>query len=395
MNLKKIGLIPKLIIGIILGIIVGLYANSTTMSVIQSIKGVLKSIIFFTIPLVIIGFVTPAISGLRKNASQMLATYLGLSYSSAVGASIFAALSAYIIVPKLNIATSTESLREIPSLEFSLNIAPIMPVMSALVLAMMLGVSIIWTNSEKIDALFNELQKMILSIVNKIVVPLLPFYIFTTFSGLAYKGLLTKQLPVFFKMIVIVIIGHFIWMTLLYSIGAIVSKNNPLEVIKHYPSVYLTALGTMSSAATLPVALTQAKKSKVLPEEVVNFAIPLGATTHLSGSVLTETFFCMTISQMIYGQMPSFGTILLFSLLFGIFAVGAPGVPGGTVMASLAIVISVLGFDADGVGLLIAIFAIQDSFGTACNVTGDGALALILKGLFYKNHPVKAKEQTA
>jgi Na+/H+-dicarboxylate symporter len=393
--MKKVGLIPKLLIGIILGIFVGLYASENVISVVQTIKDVLGSIIFFTIPLVIIGFVTPAISGLRKNASQMLGTYLGLSYSSAVGASLFSAAAAYFIVPMLNISSKAETLKEIPKLGFKLSIDPIMPVMSALVLAIMLGVAIIWTKSEKMDALFGEFQNMILSIVSKIIIPILPVYIFTTFSGLAYEGLLTKQLPIFFKMIIIVIIGHFIWLTLLYSIAALVSKKNPFEVIKHYPPVYITAMGTMSSAATLPVALTQAKKSRVLPDEVVNFAIPLGATTHLSGSVLTETFFCMTIAQMLYGQMPSFGTILLFSMLFGIFAVGAPGVPGGTVMASLAIVTSVLGFDADGVGLLIAIFAIQDSFGTACNVTGDGALALILRGLFYKDVADKPAEQAA
>lgn len=393
--MKKIGLIPKLLIGIILGILIGLNASENVVSVLQTVKEVLGSIIFFTIPMVIIGFVTPAISGLRKNASQMLGTYLGISYSSAVGASLFSAAAAYFIVPMLNISSKAETLKEIPKLGFKLTIDPIMPVMSALVLAIMLGVSIIWTKSEKVDALFNEFQNMILSIVNKIIIPILPVYILTTFCGLSYEGLLTKQLPIFFKMIILVLIGHFIWLTLLYSIAALISKKNPFEVIKHYPPVYLTAMGTMSSAAALPVALTQAKKSKVLPDEVVNFAIPLGATTHLSGSVLTETFFCMTIAQMLYGQMPSFGTILLFSLLFGIFAVGAPGVPGGTVMASLAIVTSVLGFDADGVGLLIAIFAIQDSFGTACNVVGDGALALILRGLFYKDVKDKPDHQIA
>ncbi|WXR60323.1 dicarboxylate/amino acid:cation symporter [Peptostreptococcaceae bacterium AGR-M142] len=393
--MKKIGLIPKLLIGIILGILIGLNAGENVIAVLHTVKEVLGSIIFFTIPMVIIGFVTPAISGLRKNASQMLGTYLGISYSSAVGASLFSAAAAYVIVPMLNISSKAEILREIPKLGFKLTIDPIMPVMSALVLAIMLGVSIIWTKSEKVDALFNEFQNMILSIVNKIIIPILPVYILTTFCGLSYEGLLTKQLPIFFKMIILVIIGHFIWLALLYSIAALISKKNPFEVIKHYPPVYLTAMGTMSSAATLPVALTQAKKSKVLPDEVVNFAIPLGATTHLSGSVLTETFFCMTIAQMLYGQMPSFGTILLFSLLFGIFAVGAPGVPGGTVMASLAIVTSVLGFDGDGVGLLIAIFAIQDSFGTACNVAGDGALALILRGLFYKDVKDKPDNQIA
>lgn len=162
-----------------------------------------------------------------------------------------------------------------------------------------------------------------------------------------------------------------------------VSRKNPWEVIKHYGPVYLTAVGTMSSAATLPVTLSCARKSKVLPQEVTDFAIPLGSTVHLCGSVLTETFFCMTISKMLYGTMPTPETLTLFILLFGIFAVGAPGVPGGTVMASLAIVQSVLGFDADGVGLLLGIFALQDSFGTACNILGDGALALMLRGLFY------------
>ena len=205
-----------------------------------------------------------------------------------------------------------------------------------------------------------------------------------TFAELAYSGSLTRQLPVFLKVIVIVLIGHFIWMTLLYLIGGAVSKKNPLEVVKHYGPAYATAVGTMSSAATLPVALRCAHKSSVLPADIVDFAIPLGATTHLCGSVLTETFFAMTISQMLYGSVPSIGTMVLFSFLFGVFAVGAPGVPGGTVMASLGIVISVLGFNEIGTGLLIAIFALQDSFGTACNVTGDGALALILRGVFYK-----------
>lgn len=388
--MKKIGLIPKLIVGIVLGLIVGLYASSDVVAVIHVAKNILGSVIFFTIPLVIIGFVTPAITGLKKNASNMLGTYLGLSYASAVGASLFAAVAGYLLVPLLKISGDVQELATIPALDFTLNLTPIMPVMSALVLAIFLGVSIVWTQSEKMEQIVEEFNSMILAIVNKIIIPILPVYIFTTFTGLAFTGTLTKQLPVFFKLFIIVIVGHFIWLFILYLLGAIVSKKNPLEIIKHYPPVYLTALGTMSSAATLPVAIKQAKKAKILPDEVVNFAIPLGATTHLSGSVLTETFFCMAIAQMLYGQMPSVGAIVLFSFLFGIFAVGAPGVPGGTVMASLAIVISILGFDSNGVALLIAIFAIQDSFGTAANVTGDGALALILRGIFYKDAPDKA-----
>ena len=170
-------------------------------------------------------------------------------------------------------------------------------------------------------------------------------------------------------------------MTLLYTIGAIVSGKNPFPLIKSYLPAYLTAVGTMSSAATLPVALQCAKKSKVLNEETINFAIPLGATTHLCGSVLTEVFFVMTVSQVLYGTLPELGTIVLFIFLLGIFAIGAPGVPGGTVMASLGLITTVLGFDPAGIALMLTIFALQDSFGTACNVVGDGALAMILQGV--------------
>ena len=171
---------------------------------------------------------------------------------------------------------------------------------------------------------------------------------------------------------------------MLYGIGGIISGKSPWEVLRHYGPAYLTAVGTMSSAATLSVALDCAKKSTVLSDEVRDFAIPLGATVHLCGSALTETFFVMAISKVLYGFIPDFGTMLLFIILLGIFAVGAPGVPGGTVMASLGIIISVLGFNDTGVALMLTVFALQDSFGTACNVTGDGALALMLEGLFGK-----------
>ncbi|GAA0180148.1 dicarboxylate/amino acid:cation symporter [Clostridium sediminicola] len=380
---KDMGLITKMIIGITIGVILGLVVNEKFMMVILTVKDILGSIIFFTVPLVIFGFITPAITSLKNNASKMLGSMAIMCYLSAVGAATMAAIAGYIIIPHFNIASEAAKLHELPEIVFKLEIAPVMPVMTALVLAIFTGVSVIWTKAEIVDKFLNELQKMILAIITKIIVPILPVFIAATFSELAYTGSLTKQLPVFLKVIIIVLIGHFIWLTLLYTIAGIVSKQNPWEVSKHYLPAYLTAVGTMSSAATLPVSLKCAHKSKVLIPEVVDFAIPLGATTHLCGSVLTETFFCFTISKILYGTLPSVGTVILFILLFGIFAIGAPGVPGGTVMASLAIVTGVLGFDASGVGLLIAIFALQDSFGTACNVTGDGALALILRGLFY------------
>lgn len=173
-------------------------------------------------------------------------------------------------------------------------------------------------------------------------------------------------------------------MTLLYSLGGLFSKTNPKEVFKHYLPAYLTALGTMSSAATLSVALKSAGKSKTLDPEIRDFVIPICSNTHLCGSVLTETFFVMTVSQILYGKMPELSSMILFCFLLGIFAIAAPGVPGGTVVASLGLITSVLGFNDAGTALMLSIFALQDSFGTACNVTGDGAIALMVTGIFNK-----------
>lgn len=385
MGKLKIGLLPKLGIGILLGVLLGLFVSEAVMSWIHTLKSVLGSIIFFIVPLVIFGFIACAICSLKTNAGKMLGAFLGLSYFSAVGASIFSAIAGYALIPFLQIPNVLSELKDIPTTAFQLSIPPIMPVMTALIMAILVGISVLWAKAYSVEKILTEFQQMVLEIVNRVVVPLLPLFIAATFAELSYSGSLTKQLPVFLKVILIVLAGHFIWLTLLYLIGGGVSKKNPFEVIRHYGAVYTTAIGTMSSAATLPVALRCAHKSKVLPSEIVDFAIPLGATTHLCGSVLTETFFCMIISQMLYGSIPPFSTMVLFSFLFGLFAVGAPGVPGGTVIASLGLVLSVLKFDDTGTGLLIAIFALQDSFGTACNVAGDGALALILRGIFYKS----------
>ncbi|RXZ70691.1 dicarboxylate/amino acid:cation symporter [Fusobacterium necrophorum] len=381
----KDNLIVKLLLGVIVGIIVGLYANEQVIGVINTIKFLIGQIIFFIVPLIILGFITPAITKMKSNASKMLGTMLGLSYSSSVGAALFSMIAGYILIPKLNIVTAVEGLKEIPELVFKVEIPPVVSVMTALVLSIIVGLAVIWTNSKKTEELLEEFNEIMLSIVYKIVIPILPIFIASTFATLSYEGSITKQFPVFLKVIVIVLVGHYIWLAVLYLLGGAVSGKNPWNLLKHYGPAYLTAVGTMSSAATLPVALSCAKKSNVLHDDVADFAIPLGATTHLCGSVLTEVFFVMTVSKILYGSLPSVGTMILFVFLLGIFAVGAPGVPGGTVMASLGIIISVVGFDETGTALMLTIFALQDSFGTACNVTGDGALALILNGIFKKD----------
>ena len=198
----------------------------------------------------------------------------------------------------------------------------------------------------------------------------------------------------FLAVILIVMVGHYIWLAVLYGVAGAYSGRSGIEVVKHYGPAYLTAVGTMSSAATLAVALDCARKSKNLRPDMVDFGIPLFANIHLCGSVLTEVFFVMTVSKVLYGQLPSPGRMVLFCLLLGVFAIGAPGVPGGTVMASLGLIEGVLFFGQDGTALMLAIFALQDSFGTACNVTGDGALTLILTG-YAEKHGIKEQSVKA
>ena len=385
-------LILKLLIGIVAGSLIGTYLGNNTQSplhhiidAVVSLRYIFGQIIFFLVPLVIVGFITPAIVRLGQNASRILFTAVAIAYLSSIGAAFFSTVSGYAIIPHLSIATSTEPLRSLPEIVFRLDIPPLFSVMSALILALFFGVAITWTKSEKTAALFAELERIMSSLVVRIMIPILPFFVGMSFLGLAYEGSLSLHLPVFISMVLIVLVGHFIWLAVLYGIGGLLSGRNPVEVFRYYAPAYLTAVGTMSSAATLPVALECARKSRVLSKNLVEFMIPLGSTVHLCGSVLTETFFCMTLHLMLYGTLPSVGVMILFCLLLGIFAVGAPGVPGGTVVASLGIVTGVLGFDQNGVALLIAIFALQDSFGTACNITGDGALTLMLEGIFNRN----------
>ena len=382
----------RLLIGVVLGIIIGLMANEPVMLVVVSIKYVLNQLILFCVPLIIIGFIAPSITKLGQNATRLLGVAVAIAYASSLGAALFSMLAGYGLIPHLSIVTEVEGLKELPEVVFQLDIPQVMPVMSALVLSLLLGLAVTWTKAEVFTKLLDEFQKIVLSVVTKIVIPVLPVYIAFTFCALAYEGTITVQLPVFIEVVLIVMVGHYIWMALLYVIGAVYSGKNPFDVIRNYGPAYLTAVGTMSSAATLAVALRCAKKSnKALREDMVDFGIPLFANIHLCGSVLTEVFFVMTISKILYGSIPSMGTMVLFCVLLGVFAVGAPGVPGGTVMASLGLITGVLQFDSKGTALMLTIFALQDSFGTACNVTGDGALTMLLTG-YVERKGIRATE---
>lgn len=387
--MKKIltSLPAKLLIGILIGIALGQLLPVSAMGVIVSLKNILGQIINFIVPLIVIGFIAPSITKLGNNASKMLGVAIAIAYVSSGLAALLSMGAGYAIIPNLSVASSVE-LNELPKDIFGLEIPQIMPVMSALAFSVMIGLAAVWTKAKTVVTILDEFQKIVLDLVSKIIIPILPVFICFTFTCLSYDGTITKQLPIFLIAVVIVMIGHYIWLAVLYGAAGIYSGENPMEVLKHYGSAYITAVGTMSSAATLAVALRGAKKSKVLRDDMVDFGIPLFANIHLCGSVLTEVFFVMIVSKVLYNELPSLGTMILFCVLLAVFAIGAPGVPGGTVMASLGLIISVIGFGDDGTGLMLAIFAIQDSFGTACNVTGDGALTLMLTG-YAKKHKIK------
>ena len=358
----------KLLVGVVLGIIAGQLAGieslksagDAVMNVVVTVRFILSELINFCVPLIVIGFIAPSITRLGRNASRMLGVALFCAYMSSILAALLSMAAGYGIIPHLSIVSEAEGLKELPEVVFQLEIPQIMSVMSALVLSVLLGLACTWTNAVTMTKLLEEFQKIVLQVVTRVVIPVL---------------------PVFIQVVLIVIAGHYLWMAVLYIAAGIYSRKNPLDVIRNYGPAYITAVGTMSSAATLGVALRCAKKSEPpLRDDMVDFGIPLFANIHLCGSVLTEVFFVMTVSQILYGKMPDPGTMVLFCLLLGVFAIGAPGVPGGTVMASLGLITGVLGFDETGTALMLTIFALQDSFGTACNITGDGALTMILSG---------------
>lgn len=390
---KLTGSLPfRLLLGVVIGILVGQFASEGLMNIVVTLKYIMNQIISFCVPLIVIGFIAPSITKLGNNASKMLGVAVVIAYVSSVGAALFSMAAGYLLIPHLSIVSEVDGLKELPGVVFQLDIPQIMPVMSALVFSLFVGLAATWTKATVITNVLDEFQKIVLEIVTRVVIPILPVFIAFTFCALSYEGTITKQLPVFLKVVIIVMIGHFIWMALLYGIGGAYAGKNSMNVVKNYGPAYITAVGTMSSAATLAVALRCAQKSEpTLRDDMVDFGIPLFANIHLCGSVLTEVFFVMTVSKVLYGQLPTVGTMVLFCLLLGVFAIGAPGVPGGTVMASLGLITGIVGFGETGTALMLTIFALQDSFGTACNVTGDGALTMILTG-YAEKHGIKPQK---
>ncbi|MFI3262294.1 MAG: cation:dicarboxylase symporter family transporter, partial [Rikenellaceae bacterium] len=310
----------RLLLAVIIGLLAGPHMSVGFMNIVVTIKHLLGQLIMFFVPLIILAFIGSSIAKMGKIASKLLGLSLSLAYSSSIGAAFMAMGLGYMLIPRLSIEAASESVNKLPPLIFELNIPPIMGVMSALTFAIMLGLSSIWIKSEYIANILDEFQKMVLLLIKRVLIPILPFFIACNFCALSYVGAVTSQLPIFINVMAIVLVAHFIWLVVLYSFAALVTKKNPWQVIRYYAPPYFTAIGTMSSAATLPVSLEAARKSPILKDRSIDFAIPLFSNIHLCGSILTEVFFVMTVSQMLYGTLPEVGTMVLFIVLLGVFA---------------------------------------------------------------------------
>ena len=390
--MKKLGLLPKLVIGIALGIVIGAVSNSVGTEVpvrlLATYNGIFSQFLNFIIPLIIIGFIVPGIADLGTGAGKTLASTAGIAYVSTVCAGTLAFLTATFVFPMIltdgsafaNVFDNPEH-TTLPGY-FTVEMPAIMGVMSALILAFVMGLGIAVVKGEGLKKVFDEFQSIISKVISTIIIPLLPFHVMGIFCNLTYAGTVVTIMSTFAKVFVIVIILHCVMIVLQYLIGGALSGKNPFVCIKNMLPAYATAIGTQSSAATIPVTNAQTKLNGV-SAEIADFVVPLCATIHLSGSTITLTCCSMAI-MMMSGMTCGFGTMFPFILMLGVTMVAAPGVPGGAVMAALGLLESMLGFSEVQLSLMIALYLAQDSFGTACNVTGDGAIALIVDALFGK-----------
>lgn len=398
MSKKKLGLLPKLIIAIALGVIVGLVAPEKFIAIFATFNGIFNQFLGFVIPLIIIGFVVPGIADLGDGAGKTLAITALVAYLSTIIAGSLAFLVDSVTFPTF-LEVGSIVLENAQNAEetmvgglFTIEMPAIMGVMSALILSFTLGLGIAVTKAEKLKGIFNEFQEIISKVIASIIIPLLPFHVFGIFSNLAFSGTVFEIMSVFIKVFGVIILLHIGILVFQYVIAGVVSKKNPFALLKNMIPAYFTALGTQSSAATIPVTLEQTKKNGVRGE-VADFVIPLCATIHLSGSTITLTS-CAIAIMMLNGMEVTFMGILPFVLMLGVTMVAAPGVPGGAVMAALGVLESMLHFNPIMLNLMIALYIAQDSFGTACNVTGDGAIAVFIDKVTGKNkNKVKAEAE--
>ena len=382
MKKHKIGLLGKILIAIALGIGAGLVAPSWMVRIFLTFNGIFSQFLGFAIPLIIVGLVAPAISDIGKTAGKMLLVTVAIAY----GSTIFAGLASYLTGAALfpGMIQSGTALQEVASATepvpyFTVTIPPLMNVMTALILAFTLGLGLAALEGQTLKDALHDFEQVVIKTIKSAIIPLLPLYIFGIFLNMTYVGQVFSILTVFIKIIGIIFLIHIAILILQFTIAGGFAKKNPFKLLWNMMPAYFTALGTQSSAATIPVTLEQAKKNGV-SEETAGFTVPLCATIHMAGSILKITA-CALALMIMQGMPYDFGMFFGFVCMLGITMVAAPGVPGGAIMASLGLLQSMLGFDQEAQALMIALYIAMDSFGTACNVTGDGAIAIIVDKL--------------
>lgn len=385
MKRLKIGLLGKILIAIALGIGIGLICPEWIVRIFVTFNSIFGQFLGFIIPLIIVGLVTPAIADIGNKAGKMLVITLAIAYCSTVFAGLASYITGATVFPSLisggdNLQTLAENADTLPY--FTVNIPPLMGVMTALVLAFITGLGLAATQHKTLLDAAHGFEEIITRAIKSAIVPILPFYIFGIFLNMTYVGQVFSILTVFIKIIGIIFLIHIGILILQFVIAGGFGGRNPFKLLWNMLPAYFTALGTQSSAATIPVTLEQTKKNGV-SEDIAGFTVPLCATIHMSGSTL-KIVACALALMIMQGMPYDFWGFFGFICMLGITMVAAPGVPGGAIMASLGLLQSMLGFNTEAQALMIALYIAMDSFGTACNVTGDGAIAVIVDRLLGK-----------
>lgn len=384
---RRIGLLPRVIIAILLGIALGYFLPAPAVRVFLTFNSIFSQFLGFMIPLIIIGLVTPAIAGIGKGAGKMLLATVVIAYVDTVIAGSLSYGTGSWLFPSM-IASTGGSMPHIDKATelapyFTISIPAMVDVMSGLVFSFIVGLGIAYGGLRTLENVFNEFKHIIEKVIEKAIIPLLPYYIFGVFLNMTHNGQARQVLLVFSQIIIVILVLHVLILIYEFCIAGALTKQNPFRLLWNMLPAYLTALGTSSSAATIPVTLAQTEKAGVR-KEVAGFVIPLCATIHLSGSAMKITACALTIC-LLTGLPHDIGLFIYFILMLSIIMVAAPGVPGGAIMAALAPLASILGFNDEAQALMIALYIAMDSFGTACNVTGDGAIAIAINKLFKKN----------
>lgn len=388
MKLKKLSLLPKVAIAIVLGIICGLFFPDWITRIFLTINGLFGNFLSFIVPLLILGLVAPGIANLGRGAGRLLLITALLAYSFTLFSGFFTYITCDIVYPMMldtsnhvTLGNNNTSLKAY----FTIEMPPLMGVMSALISAFTLGLGMSIIEGNKLKGVLDDFKDIIIKVIEGVIIPLLPIYIFGIFLGITNSGEVVGVMSVFIKIIILIFFITIIVLLLQFGIAGAISKKNPLKLLRNMLPAYMTALGTQSSAATIPVTLEQTLKNGVNPN-LAGFVVPLCATIHLSGSTM-KIVACSMAIMIISGMEIQFGIYAGFIMMLGIAMVAAPGVPGGAIMAAVGLLQSMLGFDEAAVGLMIALYIAMDSFGTACNVTGDGAIAVIMDRINKKNQP--------